>query len=447
MMGVSYLGTVQWLAAREKPPHLVCIAPTAAAGRWGDEIPWQGGAFLHEFALTWLNDVSGNASQGENAAGSDWNRIMAHRPLLSSDSVMGRRMRLYREWISHPTLDAYWKRILFTDATFKSLDIPALTVTGLFDGDQPGAMFYWRGMRANSPARQRQWLILGPWNHVQTYLGGVDKLQGMELGKQSIIDNLGEHLAFFEVFLKRSGTQYDKPRARVFVTGSNAWREFSDYPVPGAEETKLYLHSSGQANTRDGNGSLTWAAPGEEPADSYTYDPAHPVPSSEEDDAGPGEGTRPNDTRNDVLVYRSDALTAPLTVIGSVVVNLIAASDGKDTDFTATLMDVGPDGRIFRVGAWALGIRRARFRKGLELEVLLTPGVADTMPIQLYDVAHTFLAGHRIRLEVSSSAAPRFAPNSNTGLPIATDTTFRVARNTVYHDRARASHIVLPVVK
>lgn len=446
MMGVSYLGTVQWLAAREKPPHLVCIVPTAPGGRWGEELPWQGGGFTHTWALHWLNDVSGRASQGDNAEGSDWDRILAHRPLISADSVLGRRMRLYREFLEHPTLDAYWKRILFSDADFKGLDIPALTVTGLYDGDQPGAMFYWRGMRAQSPARDRQWLILGPWNHVQTYLGGVERLEGMELGKESIIDNLAEHFAFFDVFLKQSGGRYEKPRARVFVTGSNRWRELTDYPVPGTESKKLYLHSAGQANTRDGNGTLSWMAPGVEPADHYVYDPAHPVVYPEADLAGPGDGTRSNETRTDVLVYTSDPLTEPLDVIGSVVVNVIAASDGKDTDFTANLVDVGPDGRIFRLGPQAVGMRRARFRKGPEREIPLTPGVADTMPILLYDVAHTFLAGHRIRLEVSSSAAPNFVPNSNTGNPIATDTEHRVAAQTVYHTAGKASHVVLPIV-
>jgi putative CocE/NonD family hydrolase len=112
----------------------------------------------------------------------------------------------------------------------------------------------------------------------------------------------------------------------------------------------------------------------------------------------------------------------------------------------AALVDVGPDGKMFRLGPQAVGLRRARFRKGVNGEVFLAPGVADTMPVNLFDIAHTFLSGHRIRIEVSSSAAPHFAPNSNTGKPIATDTAFRVARQTVYHDRIRASHVLLPVV-
>jgi putative CocE/NonD family hydrolase len=444
MMGVSYLGTVQWLAAREKPPHLVCIIPTAAGGNWGDEVPWQGGSFLQQLALTWLNDVS---SKPASTADVDWDKVYAHRPMLTADSVLGRTLPLYRDWIQHPLVDAYWKRILFTEADFKSITIPTLTVTGLWDADQAGALFYWRGMTAHSPARDRQWLIVGPWNHVQTYRGGEERIGGMQLGAESRIDNMAEHLAFFDVFLKGSAEGYDRHRARIFVTGRNRWRELPGYPMTGTVTRALYLHSGGRANTRSGNGTLNWTAPGEEAPDQYSYDPRNPVRLRDSEIEGPGDGTRANDERDDMLVYLSEPLTAPLEVIGKVMANLIASSDGRDTDFTVSLVDVAPDGRMFRLGSQPVGLRRARFRKGMDREVFLTPGVADTIPVNLFDIAHTFLPRHRIRIEVSSSAAPHFAPNSNTGLPIATDTTFRVARNTIYHDRARASHLALPVVK
>ncbi|HEY3116386.1 MAG TPA: CocE/NonD family hydrolase, partial [Chloroflexota bacterium] len=140
MMGVSYLGTVQWLAAREHPPHLVCIAPTAPAGRWLEELPYQGGAFGHRWALNWLNGTSGRTQQG-NTDGIDWDKILAHRPLRTADSVMGRPMRLYREFLQNPLMASYWKRIQFVPEDFARIDIPTLTVTGWYDGDQPGAMF------------------------------------------------------------------------------------------------------------------------------------------------------------------------------------------------------------------------------------------------------------------------------------------------------------------
>src|SRR5690606_22136570 len=114
MIGVSYWATVQWLAAREQPPHLVCIAPTSPAGEYLNEVPAIGGAFNMMWALNWLNDTSGVISQGPNMASLDWERIYAHRPLLTMDEAMGRKMRLYREFLQHDTMDAYWRRIQFS---------------------------------------------------------------------------------------------------------------------------------------------------------------------------------------------------------------------------------------------------------------------------------------------------------------------------------------------
>jgi putative CocE/NonD family hydrolase len=134
-----------------------------------------------------------------------------------------------------------------------------------------------------------------------------------------------------------------------------------------------------------------------------------------------------------------------LEVIGSIVVDLQAASDALDTDFTAVLSDVGPDGRALMLGP-LVGIRRARYRNGYDREELLTPGKAEHLRIELFDIAHSFQPGHRIRLEISSSAAPAYTPNQNTGNPVATDTEWTTAHQTIYHDRARASAITLPVV-
>jgi putative CocE/NonD family hydrolase len=154
---------------------------------------------------------------------------------------------------------------------------------------------------------------------------------------------------------------------------------------------------------------------------------------------------RPIQRRDDVLVYTSDVLTDPVEVIGNIQVLLQAASDARDTDFTAVITDVYPDGRSLILGP-TVGIRRGRYRHGPGREELLTPGKVETFPIELYDIAHRFEPGHRIRIEISSSSAPHFNPNQNTGNPVATDTEWRVARQTVYHDRGRASSIRLPVL-
>jgi hypothetical protein len=443
MMGVSYLGTVQWLAAREHPPHLVCIAPTAPAGRWLEELPYQGGAFGHRWALNWLNGTSGRTQQG-NTDGIDWDKILAHRPLLTADSVMGRPMRLYREFLQNPLMASYWKRIQFVPEDFARIDIPTLTVTGWYDGDQPGAMFYWRGLTANAPAKDKHFLLAGPWTHVQTFGGGSEKVGDTELTPESVVDNRAIHAAFFDWCLKGTSPRFDAPRARVYVTGANVWRTFDAYPPANSAPRQLYLQSGGRANSIEGDGRLSWTAPVEQPPDRYTYDPQHPTPGSIGGE-NLANDRRPIQRRDDVLVYTSEPLTEPLEIVGDVRVNLQASTDALDTDFTAVLSDVFPDGRALKLGP-RIGILRARYRNGFVKEELLTPNKAERFSIELFDIAHSFQPGHRIRLEIASSAAPEFNPNQNTGNPVATDTVWKVARQTVYHDRARASAITLPVV-
>jgi hypothetical protein len=194
-LGLSYLGTVQWLAAREKPPHLACMAPTAAGGRWFEEFPYMGGAFSELFALSFANEVAGRIDQENNLENADWPKILAHRPLLTADTVLGRTMPLYRDWLSHSSTGPYWDRLRFTPKDFASIDIPTLTVTGWYDGDQPGALFYWRGLMANAPHRDRHFLIVGPWRRPETFRGGSIQLGDTKFSSDSIVDTKATHLA------------------------------------------------------------------------------------------------------------------------------------------------------------------------------------------------------------------------------------------------------------
>ncbi|MBI4541087.1 MAG: CocE/NonD family hydrolase [Gemmatimonadetes bacterium] len=446
MMGGSYRATVQWLAARERASHLVCMAPQAPAGRYFDELPYIGGAFMMQWALNWINGTSARISQNPNLDGTDWERVFQHRPLLTMDEAMGRRMPLYRDFLTHSTRDAYWDRILFTADDFRKIDVTALTVTGWFDADQPGAIFYWEGMRKYSPARDRQYFISGPWTHGGTRSGGSLSIGELRFSPESVVDMDGLLFRFFESCLKGNPPTFEFPRARVYVSGSNVWRDLDDYPPPQMEYRKLHLHSGGAANTLAGDGRLSWQAPGDEQPDRYMYDPRHPVPSGVGLDGQAGEDQRAVERRDDVLVYSSDVLDEPLEMIGRVFVVVHAASDARDTDFTAKIMDVHPDGRALRLGPKDAGVVRGRYRNGYDREELLRPNEPAQFKIELFDMAHTFLPGHRVRIEVSSSAHPFINPNQNTGNPVATDTEWRVARQTVYHDAQRASHVLLPVM-
>jgi len=441
MMGSSYLGTLQWLAARLRPPALRCIAPTAAAGRWFDELPYLGGAFLMSWAINWINGTSGRIGQS-NARTVDRDQVYAHRPLLTMDEALGRRMPLYRAMLEHPTIDDYWGRLMWGPSDFAALAIPALHVTGWFDGDQPGALFYWEGMQRHSTAAETQRLLIGPWTHGQTFTGGALAHGAFELSASSVVDVDSLHLGWFDECF-RSGRRHDVPAVRAFVTGSNQWVEGPTYPLPGTIDRSLYLRSGGRANSLIGDGRLAWEAPGAEPPDRYRYDPAHPAPASI-GDLSAAEDRRPIQRRDDVLVYSTEPLTEPLTVIGRLRLLLHAASDGRDTDFIARVSDVFPDGRAVAL-APGPGAIRARYRQGFDRTVPLDPGARTELRIDLHDIGHTFLAGHRIRLEVTSSAYPEIHPNPNTGNPIATDTSSRVARQTIYHQEGAGSRLVLPI--
>jgi putative CocE/NonD family hydrolase len=277
---------------------------------------------------------------------------------------------------------------------------------------------------------------------VQTFVGGDKKIGDFEFSGDSIYDLKALHLAFFDHFLKGSAPKFDFPRAHIYVTGSNKWRDEQEYPPATAQTRSLYLHSGGKANTLGGDGKLTWDAPADELQDRYTYYPENPVP----DGLGYGNDQRDIERRDDVLVYTSEALRDPVEIVGDVFVHAFASSDARDTDFFARLLDVYPDGRTLALGPRFFGVIRARYRNGREHTELLTPGKTEHYQIELFDIGHTFLPGHQIRVEITSSNAPSINPNSNTGNPVATDTDSRPAKQTIFHDRSAASYVALPII-
>ena len=179
-----------------------------------------------------------------------------------------------------------------------------------------------------------------------------------------MVDIKALHLAFFDHYLKGSTSSFDFPRVRIYITGSNKWRDEKDYPPPQVKYRRLYFRSGGKANTLAGDGRLSWKAPDEELPDRYIYNPENPVPSGIKG-VHLGVDHRTIERRDDVLVYTSEVLQDSLEVIGPVFVNLHAASDARDTDFTAKILDIHPDGRAVKLGPVPAGVLRARYRKGI----------------------------------------------------------------------------------
>jgi len=444
-MGWSALATVQWAAARLEPPHLNCMVATAS-GAFQQVMKAGGGIGLD--AVQWAFLTSGRMAQPPFDLSMDWEKVSWHRPLQTIDKATGRDMPTLKKFIdsSTPGYAPFLNKELDAD-DYRRINLPALHVTGWFDITLRGALLYWEGMKQYSPAKDQQYLLIGPWDHPQTMMGGSTRYGEMEFTEDSIVDLPDLHRKFFDHYLKKNTGRFDFPYARVYVTGANKWRDFDVYPPYQAKEKRLFLHSAGKANSLNGDGHLNWTAPADEPADTFVYDPRNPVPSPFGDMFQPTKpmDQRPLEAREDILVYTSDILTEPLEIIGDVLMELFAATDGRDTDFTVKLLDVHSDGRAILLGSPKSGIIRARYRSGIENEVLLTPGKVEKYSISLLHMGHVFLPGHRVRIEVSSSAYPVILPNQNTGNPTETDTEWRTAHQTVYHNKIYPSALVLPV--
>jgi uncharacterized protein len=311
-------------------------------------------------------------------------------------------------------------------------------VTGWFDGDQAGTLLYWRGLEDRREASHHSHLIIGPWSHAECYLGGQIRRGELECGVESVLPIRSMRVAFLRRHLQHEDSGADA-RVRLFITGSRAWRQFDHYPPGQTQIRPWFLRADSPANGAQGGGALSEQEAHGAP-DRYCYDPLDPVPYK--------EGAQDHaqiEIRGDVLVYSSEEMRESLTVVGAVELVLHASSDALDTDFTAKLLDVYPDGRalsLTHVG----GIQRARYRHGFDRAIPLTPAEPFELRIRLSHVGHTFLPAHRIRLEVSSSCFPLADPNTNTGADIATDTASRKANQTVFHDALHPSRLLLPVL-
>jgi len=260
-----------------------------------------------------------------------------------------------------------------------------------------------------------------------------------------------ELLADQERFLRcwLGGTEneiLDEPPVKIFVMGENRWRDEREWPLARTNYTKVYLHSRGHANSLRGDGALSFNGPGEESVDEYVYDPNNPVPTRGGTSLGlpPGVYDQTDiEQRDDVLVYTSEPLAQDLEVTGPISMRLHAASSARDTDFVAKLVDVRNTGFAQNI---AEGVIRARFRDSAAAPTLITPGSVYDYAIDLWSTSHVFKAGHRLRLEISSSNFPRYDRNPNTGNDPFSDRELRTARQSVFHSERYPSHLVLPVI-
>jgi putative CocE/NonD family hydrolase len=437
-VGGSYLGWVQWLAATKRPPHLKCMVPLVSPPDPFYNLPYQYGAFS-PMNFDWVNLTSDHDNQ--ELTDRDRERAYKHLPLITIDELAGRPSKTWREWVEHPFFDDYWKAVSY-ESHYDKIDLPVLNISGWYDDDQPGTTRNYTAMR--KLGRSNQKLLMGPWPHA---VNSTTRLGALDFGPTARIDIRTTQKRWFDRWLGGVDNGVDRePPVRLFVMGENAWRDEDDWPIPRTRWTKYYFHSGGKANTLDGDGTLSTDPPGDEKADHYTYDPEKPTPfltALSSSQIGGPDDYRSVQGRDDVLVYTSAPFDEATEVMGPITVTLQAATSAPDTDWTAMLCDVYPDGRSLRL---CDGIIRARYRESLESPTLREPGKVYEYTIDCWSTSMKFPKGHRLRIQVASAAFPKFDRNPNTGETHGKGTTLKTADQTVHHDRERPSFVTIPII-
>jgi putative CocE/NonD family hydrolase len=466
MTGGSYVGATQMLAAIAHPPHLAGICPVVTASNYHDGWTYQSGALEQWFDQNWTTQLATNTmwrliAKDTNALIGAPTLPLTHYaafnyPALPAGAEATAQLApYYLDWLAHPDYDAYWKQWSIEEH-FADIQVPALHIGGWYDIFLGGTLRNYTGIKAHGgtdAARNGQRLLIQIGGHA----GFGRRIGDVDFGDEAIrFPSTAVLLAWYDYLFKgvqnefsTEGAAAGKP-VHVFVMGENAYRQESDWPPPQAKPTRYFLHSGSSANSLRGDGSLSLTPPKKEGADKFTYDPANPVPTiggslccdQEHYEPGPRD-QRAAENRDDVLVYSTKPLAEDMEVTGPVTLELWAKSSAVDTDFTAKLVDVAPNGLALNLTD---GILRMRYRDSQEKPEMMNPGQVYKIAVDLWATSNVFKKGHILRLDVSSSNFPRFDRNLNTGAEQATSREFISAVNAILHDAEHPSALVLPVM-
>jgi len=460
MFGGSYGGATQFLAAIAHPPHLAGIAPYVTASNYHDGWTYQGGALEQWFDQNWTSGLTEDTMRRLSDRGTTplvWRNVLplTDYPLRAAADAKS-LAPYYADWLAHPGYDDYWKAISIEEH-YAQIQVPVFHIAAWYDIFLGGSLRNYELLKrkaGSDASRKGQRLLVGIGGHA----GGWEqrKIGDVDFGDQAPFDGAEVVLEWYDALLKGAqGSSLGAKPVRIFVMGRNQWRDEDDWPLARAKTTRYFLHSAGHAISAAGDGSLTTEATlanpqSAEARDSFEYDPANPVPTiggplcCRSDLLQPGPlDQKEAEMRQDVLVYTTPALEHDLEVTGPVAAELWVSSSAADTDITAKLVDVWPNGFAQNLTE---GILRLRYRDSQEKPDLAKPGNVYRVTVDLWATSNVFLAGHRVRLEVSSSNFPRFDRNLNTGEEQARATRMDKARNSVLHDKKHPSALLLPVV-
>ena len=464
MFGASYFGQTQWMASTA--PELRAMAPvitwadaqetTQRNGvlEWGVQASWLMQQGIGQIFRRYANDPQalGKALYGLVGA---YDTLPTHGYSSLPLDQFGPLAALD---LNQPLVDAIHGRdtgeypgLPHGPQPYDAVDLPMLHIGGWYDLFLDGTIRNFQEMQRRG--RQGQYLLIGPWSHGvftpligDLYFGTASSGGLMDLQ----VDLMSFHLQFFDRWIKGQPGPFDRQApVKYFVMGANVWKSAETWPPAGVSEQRWYLHSAGRANSAAGDGALSQAQPGAEPADHYTYDPQHPTPTVGGSTllhaifrAGPRDQAEV-ERREDTLVYTSAPVSQPLEVSGPVSVTLHVATDAPDTDFVARLVDVYPDGRAMPLTD---GITRMRYRSGVGATTEpLSADQSYAITIDLWSTSVVFLPGHRIRLDITSSNFPRWERNLNTGQPNGRSVETRPARQRILHDAEHPSFVTLSV--
>ncbi len=454
MWGGSYAGFDQWSTLKEFPPHLATIVPAAAAHPGVDFPAFENIPTLYLMQwLTFTSGLTGNDhlfGEGEFWHSKDMDIYRGHLAFSELDRVVGNPSAVFHKWLAHPTPDAYFDAMVPTAADYRRISIPILTITGDYDGDQAGALTYYRRhMKDGSPdAIAKHYLIIGPWDHAGTRTPNPD-VGGLHFGPASMLDLNKLHTEWYGWTMQGGAKpEFLKKRVAYYVTGAEEWKYADTLDGIATGKRTLYLASNGFANDAFHSGSLLDAAPTSPQPDHFVYDPLDTRPGEVETEVG-GLVSQADALNlfGAGLVYHTEALSEATEISGFVKLSLWISMDVPDTDLAVGLYEILPDGRSVELTS---DIKRARYRDSLTEAKLVTPG-----EIERYDFdgftwfSRRVAKGSRLRIVVEALNSPDSEKNYNSGGAVENETgrDARTAHITLYHDARHPSVLEVPITK
>ncbi|OGO61422.1 MAG: hypothetical protein A2029_00840 [Chloroflexi bacterium RBG_19FT_COMBO_47_9] len=455
MWGGSYGGYVQWMALREAPAHLKTIVPTASAAA-GVDFPFFKNIFS-PFEIQWQTYVSGATRNDSIMNDSNFwiqkfqEMHQGYLPYKELDRIIGNTSTYFQTWVAHPRPDDYWDKMSFPTEQYDRINLPILTITGHYDGDQPGAMEYYRKhMASNSPSKPDHYLIMGPWDHAGTR-DPKTEFGGLKFSEAAILDLNKLHQEWYNWRIKgKKKPAFLKKRVAYYVMGEEKWKYADSLEAIGSVQISLYLDSSEGANDVFHSGNLVDHEPTGAPYDVYTYDPLDKrfgeLERKEIIDYLTDQSYELNLFGNG-LVYHSEPFSKNTEITGWIKLFTWISFDVPDTDFTATLAEVLPNGAVIKLTQDYL---RARYRESNRVEKLLEPGTINFYTFDGFTFFSRRIAkGSRLRLIISCPNTIFLEKNYNSGGVVAEESgkDARTAHVTLHHNKEHPSYVKLPVVR